>query len=124
MEEFLEATDNPAYGGSFRYGRPNKGHGWTPITNAELLREMAAHLTDNAPAGTDTRASIPGAALTAPVSRLARNSRPPSDCYSAALRFSVSSAGQPTSRTLRAPDPRVSVLPCAGCFVAPPQSPG
>ena len=41
MEEFLEATDNPAYGGSFRYGRPNKGHGWTPITNAELLREMA-----------------------------------------------------------------------------------
>ena len=45
MEEFLEATDNPAYGGSFRYGRPNKGHGWTPITNAELLREMAAHLT-------------------------------------------------------------------------------
>ena len=25
-EEFLDATDNPAYGGSFRYGRPNKGH--------------------------------------------------------------------------------------------------
>ena len=25
MEEFLEATDNPAYGGSFRYGRPNTG---------------------------------------------------------------------------------------------------
>ena len=55
MEEFLEATDNPAYGGSFRYGRPNKGHGWTPITNAELLREMAAHLTESAPAGADTR---------------------------------------------------------------------
>ena len=55
MEEFLEATDNPAYGGSFRYGRPNKGHGWTPITNAELLREMAAHLTENAPAGADIR---------------------------------------------------------------------
>ena len=55
MEEFLEATDNPVYGGSFRYGRPNKGHGWTPITNAELLREMAAHLTRNAPPGADTR---------------------------------------------------------------------
>ncbi len=55
MEEFLEATDNPAYGGSFRYGRPNKGHGWTPITNAELLREMAAHVTENVPAGADTR---------------------------------------------------------------------
>ena len=55
MEEFLEATDNPAYGGSFRYGRPNKGHGWTPITNAELLREMAAHVTENVPPGADTR---------------------------------------------------------------------
>ena len=55
MEEFLEATDNPAYGGSFRYGRPNKGHGWTPITNAELFREMATHLTESAPAGADTR---------------------------------------------------------------------
>ena len=55
MEEFLEATDNPAYGGSFRYGRPNKGHGWTPITNAELLGEMAAHVTENVPAGADTR---------------------------------------------------------------------
>ena len=55
MEEFLEATDNPAYGGSFRYGRPNQGHGWTPITNAELLREMAAHVTENAPRGADIR---------------------------------------------------------------------
>ena len=55
MEEFLEATDSPAYGGSFRYGRPNKGHGWTPITNAELFREMAAHLGKNAPAGPDRR---------------------------------------------------------------------
>ena len=55
MEEFLEATDNPAYGGSFRYGRPNQGHGWTPITNAELLREMATHVTENAPRGADIR---------------------------------------------------------------------
>jgi len=54
-EEFLEATESPHYGGSFRYGRPNKGHGWTPITNAELFREMAAHLTRNAPPGADTR---------------------------------------------------------------------
>ena len=55
LEEFLESTDNPAYEGSFRYGRPNKGHGWTPITNAELLREMGAHLMRRAPAGADTR---------------------------------------------------------------------
>ena len=55
MEEFLEATESPYYGGSFRYGRPNKGHAWTPITNAELFREMAAHLTRNAPPGAGVR---------------------------------------------------------------------
>ena len=53
MEEFLESTEAPAYEGSFRYGRPNRGHGWTPITNAELFREMADHLTKNAPPGSD-----------------------------------------------------------------------
>ncbi|MEO8338066.1 MAG: alpha/beta hydrolase-fold protein [bacterium] len=51
LEEFLESTRNPYYGGSFRYGRPNKGHGWQPMTNADLLREMAAQIARNAPAG-------------------------------------------------------------------------
>jgi hypothetical protein len=51
LERFLESTTNPHYAGSFRWGRPNKGHGWTPVTNAQLLREMAAHITRRAPAG-------------------------------------------------------------------------
>ncbi|MEO5814542.1 MAG: alpha/beta hydrolase-fold protein [Gemmatimonadaceae bacterium] len=51
LEDFLESTRSPYYGGSFRYGRPNKGHGWQPMTNADLLREMAAQIARNAPAG-------------------------------------------------------------------------
>ena len=51
LESFLESTKSPHYGGSFRYGRPMKGHGWQPMTNADLLREMAAHIARNAPAG-------------------------------------------------------------------------
>ena len=46
MEEFLESTSDPYYVGSFRYGRPSKGHGWTPITNAELFQEMARHIVN------------------------------------------------------------------------------
>ncbi len=51
LEDFLESTRTPYYGGSFRYGRPNKGHGWQPMTNADLLREMAAQIARNAPVG-------------------------------------------------------------------------
>jgi hypothetical protein len=49
LEEFLESTTSPYYRGSFRYGRPMKGHGWQPMTNADLLREMATHIARNAP---------------------------------------------------------------------------
>jgi hypothetical protein len=51
MEDFLAGTTNPHYTGDFRYGRPMKGHGWQPMTNADLLREMAAQIAKNAPAG-------------------------------------------------------------------------
>ena len=44
LEEFLEGTTNPAYAGEFIHGRPQKGHGWQPWTNAELIRLMAAHM--------------------------------------------------------------------------------
>jgi hypothetical protein len=44
MEDFLENTKNPYYAGSFTYGRPLKGHGWQPMTNAELLEIMARHI--------------------------------------------------------------------------------
>jgi hypothetical protein len=54
FEDFLAATSNPHYTGDFRYGRPMKGHGWQPMTNADLLREMAAQIAKNAPAGEPT----------------------------------------------------------------------
>lgn len=55
LEDFLEPTRAPYYGGSFRYGRPMKGHGWQPMTNADLLREMADHIARRAPAGEPVR---------------------------------------------------------------------
>ena len=49
LEEFLEATTDPHYGGEVVHGRPRKGHLWSPFTNAELVRRMAAHVAGNAP---------------------------------------------------------------------------
>jgi hypothetical protein len=54
MQDFLDGTNAPAYGGDFRYGRPMKGHGWQPMTTANLLREIAAHIAKNAPPGEPT----------------------------------------------------------------------
>jgi putative esterase len=50
LDDFLSGTTNPAYGGSFQYGRPLKGHGWQPMSNADLVREMAATVARHAPA--------------------------------------------------------------------------
>lgn len=55
LEEFLEGTKNPYYAGSFSYGRPMKGHGWRPMSNAEMLRQMARHVEKNQPAGAPRR---------------------------------------------------------------------
>ena len=41
LEDFLKTTDANA---TFEYGRPSKGHGWQPMTNAELVKTMAATL--------------------------------------------------------------------------------
>jgi hypothetical protein len=49
LQEFLESTDDPPYGGSFVYGRPEKGHGWFPMQPAELIRQMAEHMKNHAP---------------------------------------------------------------------------
>ena len=46
LEDFLKTTDAAA---TFEYGRPLKGHGWQPMTNAELVKTMAAHVQKNAP---------------------------------------------------------------------------
>jgi len=56
LEEFLENTKDPYYAGSFKYGRPRKRHGWSPYdrNSLELIRVMAAHIRNNAPAGVDT----------------------------------------------------------------------
>ena len=50
LEDFLKNTKDPPCGGTFTYGRPLKGHGWQPITNAELVRLMAEHIRTHAPA--------------------------------------------------------------------------
>lgn len=55
LEEFLESTKDPYYEGTFGYGRPRKGHGWSPFERrkGELERAMAKHITKNAPKGED-----------------------------------------------------------------------
>ncbi len=55
MESFLKRTSEPAYGGSFLYGRPMVGHtmyGFDPYP-MKLLETMAAHITRHAPQGED-----------------------------------------------------------------------
>jgi hypothetical protein len=56
LEEFLNRTKDPHYAGEVVHGRPMKGHGWQPMTNAELVRMMADHIAKNAPKGEDTSA--------------------------------------------------------------------
>jgi hypothetical protein len=51
LQEVLERLRDPAYGGSFTYGRPLKGHGIRPTTTGDMLRAMAAEIAKNAPAG-------------------------------------------------------------------------
>jgi hypothetical protein len=51
LEDFLKNTKDPYYAGSFDYGRPMKGHGWHPMTNAALVRMMAAEMAKTAPRG-------------------------------------------------------------------------
>ncbi len=55
LEAFLDSTKAPHVPGEFRYGRPEKGHGWQHTNNAGILREMAAAITKHAPRGEDTR---------------------------------------------------------------------
>jgi len=53
LEDSLKNTQNPHYAASFEYGRPMKGHGWHPMTSAQLIRIMAEHITKNAGANED-----------------------------------------------------------------------
>jgi hypothetical protein len=53
LESFLRGVSNPPYAGSFEYGRPMKGHGWSPLNQAELLNTMADYINRHAPPGAD-----------------------------------------------------------------------
>jgi hypothetical protein len=59
LQDFLESTTDPHYGGSFRWGRPMVGHSFTGMGldpfPFEPLKEMAAHIDNNAPPGEDNR---------------------------------------------------------------------
>jgi hypothetical protein len=46
VEDFLSATKDPYYNGSFMYG-DRGGHGWRPWTTGQLIRNMAAYLQQN-----------------------------------------------------------------------------
>lgn len=45
FEDFMKTTDAAA---TFDYGRPMKGHGWHPMSNAELVKMMAEQAERNA----------------------------------------------------------------------------
>ncbi|MDP4174659.1 MAG: alpha/beta hydrolase-fold protein [Bacteroidota bacterium] len=48
MEDFLKATKDPYFDGSFEYGRPMKGHGWRPMNNYQLVKIMGQYIIDKA----------------------------------------------------------------------------
>ncbi len=56
FEDFMKSTQNPHDPGYFEYGRPMKPHGWVPMTQSELVKQMAQHVKENAPPGEDTEA--------------------------------------------------------------------
>lgn len=55
MEDFLESTKNPYYAGTVTYGAKQKGHGWRPYSQAELVRKMAEHIEKNRPVAVQER---------------------------------------------------------------------
>jgi hypothetical protein len=56
FEDFLRSTAAPEFPLRFEYGRPKKGHSWHPFAWAKMLREMADHITKQAPPGENTTA--------------------------------------------------------------------
>jgi hypothetical protein len=56
LDEFMAKTENPHYAGRFEYGDRGR-HGWSPYkSNAEMYREMAAHIARNTPPGDNQEA--------------------------------------------------------------------
>ena len=55
LQEFLDRILEPKAQATLNFGRPEKGHGWQHATRAEIVREMAAQVTRNAPRGADIK---------------------------------------------------------------------
>ncbi len=55
LEDFLKQTTNPYYDGTFQFGRPEKGHGWEPAPQEDMVRWMADHIVKDAPAGANIK---------------------------------------------------------------------
>ncbi|WP_157994577.1 alpha/beta hydrolase-fold protein [Peristeroidobacter agariperforans] len=53
FQAMLQATQQPHYPGRFEYGRPKQGHNWHLTNFTDMIREMAVHVTKNAPTGAD-----------------------------------------------------------------------
>jgi hypothetical protein len=53
LDDFLSGTTAPKSDAVFQYGRPMKGHGWQPMSDAELVRMMSKRITESAPKGAD-----------------------------------------------------------------------
>jgi hypothetical protein len=56
LEDVLNGLKDPPANATFEYGRPEKPHGWQPMSNADLVRMMADFITKHAPAGEHTQA--------------------------------------------------------------------
>jgi hypothetical protein len=56
LQAFLDTVSTPKAHATFHYGRPEKGHGWQHVTQAKMLKEMAAEITKRAPKGESTTA--------------------------------------------------------------------
>jgi hypothetical protein len=54
VQDFLRSASDPRSDATFTYGRPMKGHGWHPITWAQLLEGIARQVRHNAPHGANT----------------------------------------------------------------------
>ncbi len=51
LDAFMQATANPHEPGVFIYGPTGSRHGWQPSSNAELVQEIAGHITRRASVG-------------------------------------------------------------------------
>jgi Putative esterase len=55
LQSFLDSATSPRALAVFRYGRPEKGHGWQHATSANIVREMGEFITAHAPPGEDSK---------------------------------------------------------------------